>query len=57
MRINERYEDKLELFFDYNFIRRCELELISNEELDNHMFIIYKPDGELIHGWIIERIQ
>jgi hypothetical protein len=57
MKTNERYADKLELFFDYNFIRRCELELISNEELDNHMFIIYKPGGELIHGWIIERIR
>jgi len=57
MRTNERYADKLELFFDYNFIRRCELELISNKELDNHMFIIYKPGGELIHGWIIERVR
>jgi hypothetical protein len=57
MNTNERYAEKLELFFDWKFIRECDLVLISNEELDNHMLVLYKPGGELIHGWIIERIR
>jgi hypothetical protein len=57
MNTNERYAEKLELFFDWKFIRECDLVLISNDELDNHMLALYKPGGELIHGWIIERIR
>ena len=53
----EQYTNKLELYFDWNFIRYCDLELISDDTLDYHMFMIYKPGGELIHGWHIERIK
>jgi hypothetical protein len=57
MNTKERYANKLELYFDWNFIRYCDLELISDDTLDYHMFMIYKPGGELIHGWHIERIK
>ena len=57
MNIKERYANRLELYFDWSFIRHCDLELISDEILDYHMFMIYKPGGELIHGWHIERVR
>jgi hypothetical protein len=57
MNTKERISKRLELYFDFNFIRYCDLELISDDVLDYHMFMIFKPGGELIHGWHIERIR
>jgi hypothetical protein len=57
MNTNPKLAKHLELFFDWNFIKACDLVLVSDEELDYHMFMIYKPGGELIHGWHIERIR
>lgn len=57
MNTNQKLANKLELFFDWNFIRDCEFVLVSDEKLDYHMFMVYNPRGELIHGWHIERIK
>ena len=57
MNTNERYANKLELFFDWNFIKDCEFVLVSDDKLDYHMLMVYNPGGELIHGWHIERIR
>jgi hypothetical protein len=57
MNINEKQANKLELFFDWKFIRDCEFVLVSDDKLDYHMFMVYNPGGELIHGWHIERIR
>jgi hypothetical protein len=57
MNTNEKQANKLELFFDWKFIRDCEFVLVSDDKLDYHMFMVYNPGGELIHGWHIERIR
>lgn len=57
MRTNERYANQLELFFDWTFIKDCEFVLTSDEYLDYHMFMIYNKDGDLLHGFHIERIK
>ena len=56
MNTKERLANHLELYFDWNFIRYCDLELISDDTIGSHMFMIFKPGGELRHGWHIERI-
>ena len=55
--INERMAKYLELYFDWQFIKDCEFVLVSDDKLDYHMFMIYDRDGDLIHGFHIERIR
>ena len=57
MKTNERYADKLELFFDWNFLRYCQLVLVSDDDIDYHMFMIYDKNGHLLHGFHIERVK
>ena len=57
MKTKEKLAKHLELYFDWNFIRECELVLVSDDKLDYHMFMIYTKDGDLLHGWHIERIE
>ncbi len=57
MSSKEMYTNKLELFFDWSFIRYCDLVLVSDDKIGYHMFMIYKPGGELIHGWHIEKVK
>jgi hypothetical protein len=54
---NERIEKHLNLYFDWNFIKHCEFVMVSDNKLDYHMFMIYDRDGELLHGFHIERIR
>jgi hypothetical protein len=54
---NERIEKYLNLYFDWNFIKHCELVMVSDNKLDYHMFMIYDRYGELLHGFHIERIR
>ena len=54
---NERIEKYLNLYFDWNFIKHCELVMVSDNKLDYHMFMIYDRHGELLHGFHIERIR
>ncbi len=55
MNTNARYTNRLELFFDWQFIKHCEFVMVSDDKLDYHM--IYDKDGYLLHGFHIERIQ
>jgi len=57
MNTKEKMSKHLELFFDWTFIRDCEFVLVSDEKLDYHMFMIYDSDGDLLHGFHIERIR
>jgi hypothetical protein len=57
MNTNARYTNRLELFFDWQFIKHCDFVLVSDDKIDYHMFMIYDSDGALLHGFHIERIQ
>jgi hypothetical protein len=57
MNIKERIEKHLNLYFDWSFIRHCEFVMVSDDKLDYHMFMIYDRDGDLLHGFHIERIR
>jgi hypothetical protein len=57
MNTKERIEKHLNLYFDWTFIRHCEFVMVSDDKLDYHMFMIYDSDGDLLHGFHIERIQ
>jgi hypothetical protein len=57
MNTNARYTNRLELFFDWQFIKYCDFVLVSDDVLDYHMFMIYDKEGNLLHGFHIERIQ
>lgn len=57
MKTNERYANKLELFFDWHYFKNIDMILVSDDELDYHMFMIYDRDGDLLHGFHIERIR
>jgi len=47
----------LELYFDWTFFKMVDMILVSDDKLDYHMFMIYTKDGELLHGFHIERID
>jgi hypothetical protein len=47
----------LELYFDWTFFKMIDMVLVSDDKLDYHMFMIYDKDGQLLHGFHIERIQ
>ena len=57
MKTNERYANQLELFFDWTFLKHCQLVLVSDDEINYHMFMIYTKDGDLLHGYHIERLK
>ncbi len=57
MNTNERYANKLELFFDWNFIKDCQFVLVSDDKLDYHMLMVYDKEDRLLHGWHIERVR
>jgi hypothetical protein len=57
MSTKEIISQHLELYFDWTFFKMVDMVLVSDDKLDYHMFMIYTKDGELLHGFHIERIQ
>jgi hypothetical protein len=57
MSTKEIISQHLELYFDWQFFKMIDMVLVSDDELDYHMFMIYTKDGELLHGFHIERIR
>jgi hypothetical protein len=57
MKNKEIITQHLELYFDWTFFKMVDMILVSDDKLDYHMFMIYTKDGELLHGFHIERIQ
>jgi hypothetical protein len=57
MNTKEKLAKHLELYFDWKFIRHCEFIMVSDDKLDYHMFMIYDKNGDLLHGFHIERIR
>ena len=57
MNTNARYTNRLELFFDWQFIKHCDFVMVSDDKIDYLMFMIYDKEGNLLHGFHIERIQ
>jgi hypothetical protein len=57
MSTKEIISQHLELYFDWTFFKMLDFVLVSDDKLDYHMFMIYTKDGELLHGFHIERIQ
>ena len=53
----EIISQQLELYFDWTFFKMVDMVLVSDDKLDYHMFMIYTKEGELLHGFHIERIQ
>jgi hypothetical protein len=47
---------QLELYFDWSYCKYIDMVLISDDQMDYHMFMIYTKDGQLLHGYHIERI-
>lgn len=54
---NERYMERLELFFDWTFLKHCQLVLVSDDTIGYHMFMIYDNNENLLHGFHIERLR
>lgn len=46
----------LELYFDWSYFKVIDMELYGDDELEYYMFMIYHKDGDLLHGYHIERI-
>jgi hypothetical protein len=57
MKSKEIISQQLELYFDWTFFKMLDLVLVSDDTMDYHMLMIYTNDGELLHGFHIERIQ
>jgi hypothetical protein len=57
MNTKERMAKHLELYFDWHYFKMIDMVLVSDDILDYHMFMIYTKDGELLHGFHIERIR
>jgi len=47
---------QLELYFDWHYFKMIDMELIADDEIEYYMFMIYTKEGELLHGYHIERI-
>ena len=47
---------QLQLYFDWSYCKYIDMILVSDDEMDYHMFMIYTKRGELLHGYHIERI-
>lgn len=56
MKNREIITQQLELYFDWTYFKMLDLVLVSDETMDYHMFMIYTKQGELLHGFHIERI-
>jgi hypothetical protein len=48
--------NQLELYFDWTYFKNIDMILISDDDMDYHMFMIYTKKGQLLHGYHIERI-
>ena len=57
MKNKEIISQHLELYFDWTFFKMLDLVMVSDDKLDYHMFMIYSKQGELLHGFHIERIR
>jgi hypothetical protein len=57
MNTNERMSKHLDLYFDWHYFKMLDMVLVSDDKLDYHMFMIYDRDGDLLHGFHIERIR
>ena len=57
MNTKERMSKHLELYFDWQYFKMLDMVLVSDDFLDYHMFMIYDRDGDLLHGFHIERIR
>jgi hypothetical protein len=57
MKNKEIISQHLELYFDWQFFKMVDMVMVSDDKLDYHMFMIYDKDGQLLHGFHIERIQ
>jgi hypothetical protein len=57
MNKKEIISQHLELYFDWTFFKMVDMVMVSDDKLDYHMFMIYTKDGELLHGFHIERIR
>jgi hypothetical protein len=47
---------QLELFFDWSYCKYIDMVMVSDDMMGYHMFMIYTKDGQLLHGYHIERI-
>lgn len=47
---------RLELYYDWHYFKMLDLVLVSDDEINMHMFMIYHKNGDLLHGYHIERI-
>ena len=56
MKNRERISKYLELYFDWSYCKYIDMILVSDDMLDYHMFMIYTKQGELLHGYHIERL-
>ena len=56
MNTKETISQHLELYFDWSYFKMIDMILVSDDVLNYHMFMIYTKDGDLLHGWHIERI-
>lgn len=56
MNTKETISQRLELYFDWSYFKMIDMILVSDDVLNYHMFMIYTKDGDLLHGWHIERI-
>lgn len=57
MKTNETITKYLELYFDWRVFKELDIVLVSDDEMDYHMLMIYDTDGDLLHGFHIERIK
>ena len=57
MNTKETISKRLELYFDWSYFKMIDMILVSDDILDYHMFMIYTKDGDLLHGYHIERIR
>jgi hypothetical protein len=57
MNTKERMAKHLDLYFDWQYFKMIDMILVSDDVLDYHMFMIYDKNGDLLHGFHIERIQ
>jgi hypothetical protein len=57
MNTKETISKRLELYFDWTYFKMIDMILVSDDILDYHMFMIYTKDGDLLHGYHIERLK
>lgn len=57
MNTKETISKRLELYFDWTYFKMIDMILVSDDVLDYHMFMIYTKEGDLLHGYHIERLK